>query len=298
MKKLLIILATLLVLQLKASAEEPITLRYNFPAGTEITYKVQTASVSRFRGLAGVEHELSGRTAQTTCYRLLSTATDGTMEWEQEILSGTVKINDASDAQEEELPKTKFRFKLTPWGKITLLPSPDASSTEEASPAKGAGAAARLASNSELDQLLPAIFLPLPKTPVKPGDIWEASLPTNFSLLPTTSSEGAGAELKVKSKLVELTRRQGKPCAKINTTLFLPFSRALGKSGNFSLNLTGKMTAELEWYFDYARARTLTAAGAMQMGTKITPEGTGEERAASLQSTVSIKSNITTTLLE
>ena len=102
MKYIVTILATIIFLPIKASATEPMTLRYNFPAGAEFTYKVQTATVSRFRGLGETEQELSGRITQPAAYRLLETPPGGEMTWEQEVRSGVVEIAAGEETQKTD----------------------------------------------------------------------------------------------------------------------------------------------------------------------------------------------------
>jgi|GEM_PF-5100547 len=289
--KRLLFLTALLFISVKASAAEPITLRYNFPAATEITYKVQTATVSRFRGLGETEQELSGRITQTAVYRLLETSPQGEMTWEQAVQSGAVEITAGDETQKNDLPQGKLRFRLTPLGKITLRPKGAGEETAPEAPSQALAGDSR-----ELDLLFGAIFLPLPEAAVKPGDTWETAIPVGFSPLPGATPNSPEAQsLKVKSELLAFTKQQGKSCAKIRTSLSLPFDHCLARPGGSSLRLTGRLAADILWYFVPALSRTLSADGGLQIVTEIAP---AEVKSPELRSSVTIKSNTKTTLLE
>ena len=105
----------------------------------------------------------------------------------------------------------------------------------------------------------------LPADEVKVGDAWSGS--KELEMLPLTDSR----EVLASSRLLEIGRFQGRPCAKVRTTWssdltlpvehLFPFDPSPLSFPSGVQELTGEYKATLTWYFDYVSGRLLQAEG-------------------------------------
>jgi hypothetical protein len=102
------------------------------------------------------------------------------------------------------------------------------------------------------------------------------------------------SRLKIKSQLLELTRRGEKPCAHIHSEATLPLSQSYSRPDGLSLGTTGTMSATIDCYFDYSRSRTLAASTVMQFAVKVASETPGPFEELML----TVKANTKTSLVE
>jgi len=306
-----------LILLAFALPSEAVTLRYSLKKGAEITYRVQVAGASLFRSPGEEKTEMKTQLEQTLRFRVTEVSPEGEMELEQQVLSGRLKIRAEGEEHQTPLPKGKARFKLSPLGKVSLLPPAEETPAE---PAEEEGAAADLepfsplagvfgfgSSAPEMDFLVACTFLPLPEKEVKPGDVWEEELEVKspaLSFFPGEQPERA--RLKVKSELLELTLLKGRKCARIRTRYELPLSSESPLEEAFKLTVSGKMVGEAEWHFDYENCCTPAASGSLQTALKMSlqlppdfeaetsPELNGE---FNQETALAMKANLKTTLL-
>jgi hypothetical protein len=291
MKKILLFWAVLLVSQLgPAAADAPVKLRFSLPEGTELVFKSQSATASRLRITSDPDNESTSKVNQTLRYRLLEVSPEGEMTWERSIVSGTMSSTSDGKEVEHKLSKGTVKFKLTPLGKVTLIRDPERTGEEDDL------LTSVMSPTSELDLALSGLFLPLPEAPVKPGDSWEAEQMISFLPEGLTATEAATPDrIKIKSRLVEFTRQGDRPCARISTQFSLPISDTIAKSGGPEMEISGKVSADIDWYFDYSRSRTLAVSAVTQFATKFSSK---DSDSSVPDISMTMKSNTKTSLVE
>jgi hypothetical protein len=112
-----------------------------------------------------------------------------------------------------------------------------------------------------------------PEGDVKVGDVWESELN-----LPGASGMPA-MDLKIKSRLLELSDDQGRKCAKIRSTfsgpLTMDLSQAAKSAGSKAKEMEGSISANMQGSFislyDYENSCYLSQGGTLVMTMSLAP---------------------------
>lgn len=270
MKKSLL-LGTLCALLLGVLAPaHAITLRYALKKGAAVQYTVRLAAASRASGMGGAKQESTMELATVYRLKVVEVTASGDMLADLEAISGSVKISEGEESKKKTLPKAKpLHVKLTPLGLISIVGPEDKTTQLDSDASFGAGSTTPI-----LDLLSAGSIVPLAERDVKPGDTWESEF-TEALPMPPLMGEEEGKRVglvKVKSKLIELVDYKGRKCAHIRTTFEMPFDAQGTPAPQVTLSVTGKMTGDIDWYYEYDQSRTVTCASTLQLLLKTTAD--------------------------
>ena len=253
---------------------QAVSLRYAFKKGTQFTYKIQNAGLSKTSGLGedkGPSYAV--RLDQTFRLKVVEVAANGDMELEEEVIGGQLKISAGDAGKQKALPKGTRRFRLTPLGEITALSADDPKSDSDAG---NSGAPfddkpfGFDADTTQLDFLAAGLFVPLPEKELKVGDSWESDFEVKASAFALEGVVDA-AQGKAASELLEIVNLNGHQCAKIKTRYEAPFQgEATPKGAPFTIGIAGRVAGETIWYFDNAKSADRYSQGTMNLAVKMT----------------------------
>jgi hypothetical protein len=243
---------------------QAITLRYSLKKGATVQYTVRMAAVSRASGMGSTKSEST--IEMTTVYRLKvnDVGTAGDMLASLEQITGTVKITENDETKQTSLPKGKpLQLRITPLGAIRVIGPEDWRAEADKTEASfGVGS-----STPTLDLLSAASIVPLPEGDVKPGESWENDFTETLPMppLPGADESKRVGQVKVKSQLLELVEHKGRKCARIKTNYEMPFEAQGTPGRSVTINISGKMTGSIDWFYDYSKSCTVSCVSSLQL---------------------------------